>query len=56
VGVPALVIRPRLVVSPEEYSLGVSPTKPMKWRADANRRQSATSAAIASAPRWVNPR
>src|SRR5215472_3240812 len=42
---PALVIEPRRVRSPLEYSAGTSPVNPMNARGDGKRRQSTTSAA-----------
>ena len=42
---PALVIAPRRVRAPLEYSEGVRPVKPMNAGSEANRRKSATSAA-----------
>ena len=41
---------------PLEYSLGTRPQKPMKVPARGKRRQSATSAAMLSAPKLVMPR
>ena len=55
-GVPALVIRPRLTLSPLEYSLGTRPQKPMRAVAFPERRQSHTSALSMSAPISVTPR
>jgi hypothetical protein len=51
---------PRQVLVPLEYSVGVSPQKPMNCGAVANRRQSPTSLASVrasvSAPSGVMPR
>jgi hypothetical protein len=53
---PALVIEPRLVRAPLEYSLGTSPANPMNARALGNRRQATTSAASVSAVSSAIPR
>ena len=56
VQVPGVGDVPARVRSPLEYSLGVNPQNPMNAPAVANRRQSHTSLARVSAPRWVIPR
>ena len=53
---PALVMCPRRVDPPEEYSEGTRPTKPISDAARPNRRQSHTSACRVSAPILVTPR
>ncbi len=53
---PALVMWPRRVRDPLEYSVGISPAKPMNARAEANRRQSTTSAASVRPVSWAIPR
>ena len=53
---PALVIAPRRVRAPLEYSEGVRPVNPMNAGAEANRRKSATSAARVSAVSSAIPR
>ena len=47
---------PRRVRDPLEYSLQVSPVNPMNARAEANRRQSITSAARVSPVSSAIPR
>jgi hypothetical protein len=53
---PALVMCPRRVRDPLEYSVGISPAKPMNARAEANRRQFTTSAARVSPVSCAIPR
>ena len=53
---PHLVMWPRRVELPLEYSEGTRPQKPLNAAARPNRRQSQTSLARVSAPSWVMPR
>ena len=53
---PALVMWPRRVRSPEEYSDGTSPVQDMNARAAGNRRQSTISAVRVSPPSSAMPR
>ena len=53
---PHLVMWPRRVEPPLEYSEGTRPQKPLNAAARPNRRQSPTSLARVSAPSWVMPR
>ena len=53
---PDLVISPRQVVLPLEYSRGTSPQNPMNERAVGNLRKSHTSTAIVNAPNASIPR
>ena len=55
-GFPAWVMPPRRVRSPLESSDGTRPVNPMNMPAVGKRRQSHTSDAKVSAPRWVIPR